>query len=292
MNLPSPLQKVETSWSKEAQINLWVKREDLIHPQVSGNKFRKLKYNLLQAQTEGKTRVLSFGGAYSNHIHALAAYCKLIGLESIGVIRGDEITRLNPTLQDAQDWGMQLKFVDRTTYRNKTDASYIETLRAEFGDFYLIPEGGTNTLAHKGTQEIIEEINIPFDYICSAVGTGGTIAGLIKSCPEDSKILGFSALKGNFLDKEVEELAGKNYTNWEIKHDFHCGGYGKVNQELWEFISEFKTETGIQLEPIYTGKMFLGLKKMVQSASFQLDTNIIALHTGGLQGLRGFENTL
>jgi 1-aminocyclopropane-1-carboxylate deaminase len=288
MQLPSPIQKIETSWSKKAEINLWIKRDDLIHPQISGNKFRKLKYNILQAQQEGKDTILSFGGAFSNHIHALAAYCNIHQLKSIGIIRGEENSITNPTLGDAVNWGMKLKFVDRSTYRNKTDESYLNQLKEEFGDIYIVPEGGTNQYAIQGTSEIIEEIEFDFDYICTAVGTGGTIAGLIKSCPANSKVLGFSALKGNFLQNEIEDLLVSKYPIWNINTDFHCGGYAKTPPYLWDFIDEFRNETQLQLDPIYTSKMLLGIKNLAEQSFFKKQSTIVALHTGGLQGIRGF----
>jgi 1-aminocyclopropane-1-carboxylate deaminase len=288
MQLPSPIQKIETPWSQKAKINLWIKRDDLIHPQISGNKFRKLKYNILQAQLEGKDTILSFGGAFSNHIHALAAYTNIHQLKSIGIIRGEESNQTNPTLSDAVNWRMQLKFVDRSIYRNKADENYLKQLKDEFGDIYIVPEGGTNQYAIQGSSEIIKEIEFDFDYICTAVGTGGTIAGLIKSCPSKSKVLGFSALKGDFLQKEVEELLSTEHSNWSINTDFHCGGYAKTPQYLWYFIEEFKTQTQIQLDAIYTSKMMLGIKSLAEQGFFKQQSTIVALHTGGLQGLRGF----
>ena len=307
MNIPSPLQEVVTSWSTKAEVKLFVKRDDLIHPLVSGNKFRKLKYNLLETKEQGIDTILSFGGAYSNHIHALAAACSNENLKSIGIIRGDEIRPLNPTLQFAEDNGMQLYWITRAEYRHKTSVEFIEQLKERFGQFYLVPEGGTNELAIRGTSEIIPEIETPFDYVCTGVGTGGTIAGLIKSCPVGSKVLGFSALKGDFLIDEVKNLLDddckenqgsllsgslekeKQVRLWDINCDYHFGGYAKVKPELWDFISEFKSETEIQLEPIYNGKMMYGIKDLCQKGFFKAGETIIALHTGGLQGLSGFE---
>ncbi len=289
MQIPSPIEKIETHWSESASIDLWIKREDLIHPLLSGNKYRKLKYNLARAKLEGKDTILSFGGAYSNHIHALAFACKEHKYKSIGIIRGEQENSNNPTLSDAKQFGMHLHFVNRTEYKNKNTLKYIESLKEIFGDFYLIPEGGTNEYALLGTSEVISEIAFRFDYLCCSVGTGGTIAGLIKSCPNESKILGFSALKGDFIVKEVHDLLCDKYSNWEINTQNHCGGYAKTNNELWDFINEFKEETNIQLDPIYTGKMLLGLKKMSLEGLFPKNSKIIALHTGGLQGLRGFK---
>lgn len=300
MQIPSPLQEIKTNWSQTAKVKLFVKRDDLIHPLVSGNKFRKLKYNLVEAKKKGSETILSFGGAYSNHIHALSAACNGNGFKSIGIIRGDEIRPLNHTLQFAEDNGMELHWISRGDYRKKDEPEFIEKLKEQFGNFYLVPEGGTNELAIQGASEIIPEIEIEFDYICTGVGTGGTIAGLIKSCPSKSKVLGFSALKGDFLKDEVQGLLEeghnkgqkdneKSASGWEINVDFHFGGYAKVKPELWDFIDDFKEEVDIQLEPIYNGKMMFGIKALCERGFFKPRETIVALHTGGLQGLAGFD---
>ena len=235
-------------------VTLSIKREDLIHPHVSGNKFRKLKYNLLQATTENKQQLLTFGGAFSNHIAAVAASGKLHQLKTIGVIRGDELANSiqeNPTLRFAQECGMQLDFVSRADYRNKTEASFISELEQKWGSFYLIPEGGTNALAVKGCEEILTKTDFEFDFICCAVGTGGTISGLINSTQAHQKVLGFPALKGDFLKEEICKFATNE--RWDLIADYHFGGYGKVTPELVDFINRFYLETEIPLDPIYTG---------------------------------------
>lgn len=282
----SPLEKVETRWSKKAGIHLFVKRDDLLHPLVSGNKFRKLKYNLVEAKEQRFETILSFGGAYSNHIHALSSACRIHGFKSIGIIRGDEIRPLNHTLAHAEKEGMHLRWVSREDYKKKDTPEFIQSLKKKYGEFYLVPEGGTNQTAVKGTAEIIPEIEIPFDYICTPVGTGGTIAGMIRSCPTHSKVLGFSALKGDFLIKEVADLLSQTYENWEMNTGFHFGGYAKTKPELWEFIDNFKSETGIQLEAIYNGKMMFGIAQLAKSGFFKTGETVIGLHTGGLQGLK------
>ena len=287
--MSSLLQKVETSWSQQAGINLFIKRDDLLHPLVSGNKFRKLKYNLIEANSQEHKTILSFGGAYSNHIHALASACKIHGFRSIGIIRGDEIRPLNHTLAHAEKEGMELHWVTREDYRGKHTPEFIQSLKERFGQFYLVPEGGTNQMAIKGSSEIIPEIDISFDYICSPIGTGGTIAGLIQSCPAKSKVLGFSALKGDFIIKEVTDLLDHTYSNWTINTEFHFGGYAKTKPKLWEFIDAFKDETGIQLEAIYNGKMMFGIAELTRQNFFSVGQTVIALHTGGLQGLESIK---
>jgi 1-aminocyclopropane-1-carboxylate deaminase len=274
-------------------VALYVKREDKIHAFVSGNKYRKLKYNLLQADKLGFKTLLTFGGAYSNHIAAVASAGHILGFKTIGVIRGDELENLaneNPTLSFAKDLGMQFKFVSREDYRQKTSTSFIEKLQTEFGDFYLIPEGGTNHLAVKGCEEILSGDDKDFDYICCAVGTGGTIAGLINCSKPSQQVLGFPALKGDFLQQDISKFASKN--NWKLITDYHFGGYAKINEELVAFINAFKNKYHIPLDPVYTGKMMFGIFDLIEKGYFQKGTKILAIHTGGLQGISGMNAVL
>jgi len=269
-------------------ISLTIKREDLNHPFISGNKLRKLKYNLLQAKAENKETLLTFGGAFSNHIVAVAYAGKEQGFKTIGIIRGDELwdkIEQNPTLRFAQENGMKFEFVSRDDYRLKNENAFIEKLRNKFGDFYLVPEGGTNELAVKGCEEILTEEDSSFDYVCCAVGTGGTISGLINSAMPNQKILGFPALKGDFLTDEIRIFAKKD--NWDLISDYHFGGYGKVNLELIEFINTFFEETKVPLDPIYTGKMVFGVIDLINKNYFPAHSKILLIHTGGLQGIDG-----
>ena len=269
-------------------ISLTIKREDLIHPFVSGNKFRKLKYNLLQAKAEKKETLLTFGGAFSNHIAAVAYAGKEQGFKTIGVIRGDELfdkIEENPTLKFAQENAMQFEFVSREEYRLKSEASFIEKLKNKFGDFYLVPEGGTNKLAVKGCEEILTNEDAVYNYVCCAVGTGGTISGLINSALPNQKILGFPALKGDFLKDEIRIFAKKD--NWNLIYDYHFGGYGKINLELIEFINAFFEENKVPLDPIYTGKMVFGVIDLISKNYFPAHSKILLIHTGGLQGIDG-----
>lgn len=269
-------------------ISLTIKRDDLNHPFVSGNKLRKLKYNLLQAKAENQQTVLTFGGAFSNHIAAVAHAGKEQGFKTIGVIRGDELfdkIEENPTLRFAQENGMQFEFVTREDYRHKSEISFIEKLKSKFGDFYLVSEGGTNELAVKGCEEILTDEDAVFDYICCAVGTGGTISGLINSALPHQKILGFPALKGDFLTDEIRIFAKQD--NWNLISDYHFGGYGKVNLELIEFINTFLEDTKVPLDPIYTGKMVYGVIDLIHKNYFPEHSKIILIHTGGLQGIEG-----
>ena len=275
------------------QISLFIKREDLIHPFVSGNKFRKLKYNILQAKAENQSVLLTFGGAFSNHIAAVAYAGKEQGFETIGVIRGDELRDKiseNPTLSFAQECGMRFEFVTREAYRHKTETAFIEQLQVKFGSFYLVPEGGTNDLAVKGCEEILTEFDAHFDFVCSAVGTGGTISGLINSALSHQKVLGFPALKGDFLQNEIHKFV--NNKNWELITDYHFGGYGKVTTEFIEWMNWFYAQTGIPLDPIYTGKMVFGVMDLIQRNYFPPKSKILMIHTGGLQGIAGMNAKL
>ena len=269
-------------------ISLVIKREDLIHPFVSGNKFRKLKYNLLQAKAEKQTTLLTFGGAFSNHIAAVAYAGKQNGFKTIGVIRGEElVTKIesNPTLKFAQECGMQLEFASREAYRLKTEAFFLEQLEKKYGSFYLVPEGGTNALAIQGCEEILSEEDVVFDYIGCAIGTGGTISGIINSVLPHQKVLGFPALKGDFLQDEIRNFVQNK--NWELIPDYHFGGYGKVNAELIHFINWFFEQTQIPLDPVYTGKMVFGMVDLIKKNYFPEQSKILVIHTGGLQGIQG-----
>lgn len=275
-------------------IKLWIKREDLLHPEVSGNKFRKLKYNLFEARKRESHTLLTFGGAHSNHIEATAAAGKFSGLKTIGIIRGEELAenkeKWSPTLKYASSCGMIFKFISRENYRLKDSAEFSAKLRDEFGDFYLLPEGGTNQLAIKGCEEILTEKDMDFDFICSSVGTGGTLAGLINSSGSHQKVLGFSALKSDYLKEEVKSLVNK--TNWEIILNCHFGGYAKVNAALISFMNDFRKKYKIILDPVYTGKLVFGIFDLVKRDYFPENSRIMAIHTGGLQGIEGMNRFL
>lgn len=270
------------------KFSLFIRREDLIHPFISGNKFRKLKYNLVQAKVENHHTLLTFGGAFSNHIAATAFAGKEYGFKTIGIIRGDELESkilINPTLKFAQECGMQFKFVTREEYRHKTEADFIENLKNEFGDFYYVPEGGTNEFAVQGCEEILTQDDSQYDFVCTAVGTGGTISGIINSSFPHQKVLGFPALKGDFLNNEIRKFVHKE--NWELITDYHFGGYGKVNPELIAFVNQFYAENQVPLDPIYTGKMVFGVIDLISTNYFPENSKILLIHTGGLQGISG-----
>lgn len=276
-----------------SDVELYIKREDLLDPVIPGNKLRKLKYNLEYAKTEGKNTLLTFGGAFSNHIPAVASAGKRHGFKTIGIIRGDELAESflqNPTLAYANECGMQLEFINRTDYRNKADENFLNHLTQRFGDCYVLPEGGTNRLAVKGCEEILSGEDFGFDYICCAVGTGGTLAGLINSSESHQQILGFSSLKGVFDDTAIAKFTAKD--NWKVVSDYHFGGYGKIKPDLVDFINRFYVENKVPLDPVYTGKMMFGIEDMIQTGYFPKGSKILAIHTGGLQGIAGMNQKL
>nr|WP_227807505.1 pyridoxal-phosphate dependent enzyme [Lutibacter profundi] len=292
------MQQVHFSEIENSQVSVFIKREDELHPFISGNKYRKLKYNLEEAKKQHKTTLLTFGGAYSNHIAATAAAGFEYNFKTIGIIRGDElannsqeIIQNNPTLKFALEHQMQFHFVSRKEYRNKTLKEFIANLQRQFGDFYLVPEGGTNHLAVKGCEEILTSNDDKFDIICSAVGTGGTISGIINSLKKNQKAIGFPALKGDFLQNEIKKYVLKN-NNWILNTAYHFGGYAKVSEELIIFINKFKNETLIPLDPVYTGKMMFGIVDLIKKNYFKQGTKILAIHTGGLQGIDGMNVVL
>lgn len=272
---------------------LYIKPDYLNHKYISGNKYRKLKYNLELAKRLDVKVLLTFGGAFSNHIAAVAAAGKTFGFKTIGIIRGEELEAkavLNPTLNFAKSHGMNLHFISRTAYRLKTSEEYMVNLRRIYGDFYLLPEGGTNDLAIKGCTEILTKEDEMFDYICCPVGTGGTISGIIASSFSHQKVLGFPALKEGFLDKEIRTFTSKD--NWKIIRDYHFGGYAKIDAELIHFINAFKDLYDVALDPVYNGKMLFGIKDMMAKGKLKKNAKILAIHTGGLQGIEGMNTVL
>lgn len=280
--------KTEKIELKNKSVELYIRREDLIHPIISGNKYRKLKYNILQAIDEQQTTILTFGGAFSNHIAALAFAGKQNNLKTIGVIRGEELKDKvdeNPTLSFAKECGMKFEFLSRESYKEKHTSDFIENLKSKLGSFYLVPEGGTNELAIRGCEEILSTNDFVYDYICCAVGTGGTISGIINKSKECQKVLGFPALKEDFLKEDIRKFAKKN--NWDLIRDYNFGGYAKVNPELISFINQFYKKNGIPLDPVYTGKLVFGVMDLIDKDYFPENSKILMIHTGGLQGING-----
>lgn len=277
-------------------IEIWMKREDFLHPSYSGNKFRKLKYNLKEAKQLGYETLLTFGGAYSNHIAATAVAGKENGFQTIGIIRGEELgehiaqaLKGNPTLSLAVQNGMHLHFISRKTYREKNSPAFEKALRAKFGKIYILPEGGTNKLAVKGCEEILTDTENDFDFICCPVGTGGTLAGLINSSSPKQTVMGFSALNADLHDK-IDLYTQKQ--NWQVFPEKYFGGYAKINPALVRFINSFKTHYNILLDPVYTGKMMFALLEKLKDGDLKKNSRILAIHTGGLQGIEGMNHKL
>jgi 1-aminocyclopropane-1-carboxylate deaminase len=281
----TPIQEIYDPMFEKAGVRVLVKREDMNHPYVSGNKWWKLKYNLEETRRQGLKTLLTFGGAYSNHVYATAAAAQELGFKSTGIIRGEETLPLNPTLRFAQNCGMDIHYVSRDDYRKKTEEGFIHHLRKKFGDFYLIPEGGTNDLAVKGVEEFARTLaeEVTFDTLCLAVGTGGTMAGLVNGFKGNRYVLGFPVLKGGgFLNREIENMTS-SYDNWSLMLDYHFGGYGKSNRDLEDFMKQMEQQVNLPLDQVYTGKCLFGLVDLLNKGHFKEKSVVLFLHTGGLQ---------
>jgi 1-aminocyclopropane-1-carboxylate deaminase/D-cysteine desulfhydrase-like pyridoxal-dependent ACC family enzyme len=296
---PSPLERLLLPEFESAGLSVWIKRDDLLRMgpglALCGNKWRKLKYNLAAATSAGPAQLLTFGGAFSNHIAAVAGAGAAFGLKTIGVIRGEAPPGLNPTLRFARECGMHLHFVNRAAFRSKEDPAFLYRLEQTYGPFYHLPEGGTNEKAIEGAREIVTECQhqqpaLQADYWCVSAGTGGTAAGMALEAKPGSKVLAFSALKGDFLKRAIAMLSAGYPTagDWAVITDFHFGGYAKHRPALLQFLNHFYQQHGIALDPIYTGKLFFGLVDLAKQGFFPKGSTIVAIHTGGLQGIHGF----
>jgi len=315
---PPPLQQINSEVARDAGVNLYVLRLDLMHPWVNGNKWFKLKYNLLEAKEKNFTTLLTFGGAYSNHIYATAAAGNLFGFRTIGVIRGEQRLPLNPTLSFAVQQGMQLVYLNRQTYRQHNTPALEEYLQQRFGEVFIIPEGGSNLNGVRGCTEIVGDAMptvvtelcrsagyaYAFDHICVACGTATTLAGIALSLNHKQRAIAFPVLKnGSFLAQEIESLL-TNYlasglpspytspADWELVCDYHFGGYAKVNEELLLFSQQFREEHGVPLDYVYTAKMFYGVMDLLKQGFFCKGDSLLLVHTGGLQGNIGMEQRL
>ena len=292
LQLPSPVTQLQATLLDEKDIQLFIKRDELIHPVLQGNKWRKLKYNLIEANIKKHKTLLSFGGPYSNHLHALAFAGKQFNFKTIGIIRGEKPATLNPCLQDMKNWGMHLEHIKRIDYKQKTSPEFIHNLQNKFSDFHLIPEGGNNPAGIKGCAELLDELNEDYDLICSEVGSGTMLSSIIAHNKKpNTHFLGFAVMKNKQLEHEIYNSINtykKNSTEWSLNHDYHFGGFAKANTELQKFILNFKTQHNIQLEPVYSGKMLYGIFDLIRKDYFKPGSRILAIHGGGLQGLRGY----
>lgn len=310
--LTVPVQELTWKCVNERGIRLWVRRDDLIDVHQSGNKFYKLFYNLQAVRQTAHQQVLSFGGGYSNHLHALASAGYELGISTIGVVRGERPLQLSPTLKDAENWGMKLHFISRASYRSKDnplgDDGLLASMRSIYGDFFVVPEGGANLAAIRGAAvmgwAIQTQMQGAYTDVCLACGTGTTMAGVIAGLPPSKTVTGFSVLKGegdmgSQIAKGIQGLVNeKTYQDsesglakWRLISGYHGGGYArKLPEKLRDFWSNFEAETGLMLDPVYTLKMFWGISKLVQQNYWPPGSRIVAVHSGGLQGRRGFQS--
>lgn len=282
------IQELSNDFLKKYKVQLYIQREDLIHSEVSGNKWRKLKYNINEYFTSGCQSIITFGGAFSNHIAATACIGNLLKIPTHGIIRGDKVS--NSTLELASSNGMSLHFITREEYKKKNESEFAINLNNSLKNSYIIPEGGSNLLGLKGCEEIIQDFD--FDVVTSACGTGSTLSGIISSLKNNQQAIGFPVLKGgSFLEKEIRynlKLLESNNSKWKLETDFHFGGYAKYNSDLIEFINDFWKVNKVKLDPIYTGKAMFGLYSLIESGKLSCG-KILFIHTGGLQGIQGFE---
>ncbi|MFF4157579.1 1-aminocyclopropane-1-carboxylate deaminase/D-cysteine desulfhydrase [Streptomyces sp. NPDC001678] len=282
--LPSPLTELADERFAERGLRLLLKRDDLIHPDLPGNKWRKLEPNLRAAATSGARTLLTFGGAYSNHLRATAAAGRLLGFGTIGVVRGDELAGrpLNPSLARCAADGMRLRFVDRATYRRKAEPEVLASLAPP--DAFVIPEGGSNAAAAQGCTELGRELRGVADVVGVACGTGGTLAGLAAGLSDGQRAIGFPVLKGGFLEAEIlrlqDEAFGGRRGDWVLDDRFHGGGYAKSSAELEGFTADFAVRHGITLESVYVAKMLYGLTTLAREGAFAPGTGVVAVITG------------
>lgn len=282
IQLPTPLIPLHCELFEEKSVKVYLKADYLTHPLLSGNKWRKLKYNLLEAKKQGFSKLLSFGGAYSNHVYALAGVAKLTDFEVHIVIRGEELNHeSNSTLEYAYSCGVILHFVSRMEYRDK------EAIASNFGKkFFVIPEGGSNELSLRGTAEVIDEITneITPDNIIAAMGTGGTVAGFLKNDAFQGQIIGIPVIKGGLgLQAAVSDLAGNVAKNLIILPDYHLGGYGKTPPFLEKFINDFRSDFGVELDKIYTSKLCFAVFDLIRNDYFSANNQLVIYHSGGLR---------
>ena len=298
MPQPPLLQELPEPVAAAHGVRLLLWRDDLAHPDLPGNKARKLKYNLAAARRQGQHTLLTFGGAYSNHLAAVATAGRLFGFKTIGLVRGDAPLAnapLNPTLAQAAADGMALHYLDRSAYRQRAEPEFVAEQLARFGPAYVLPEGGTNALALPGCAELVAEIRqqSDFDALAVAVGTGGTLAGLLTGLAGRQQAIGVAALKnGGFLQAEIDALTQQagvgTFTNYSLQTDYHFGGYAKYSAGLLAFIEQFRARHGVLLDPIYTGKLLVGVLDLIGRGYFRRGSTVVAIHTGGLQAWAGW----
>lgn len=295
MEIPTPLMAISDPLFDDYQVKVWVKRDDLNHPHIQGNKWHKLKFNLEAAKQQDKNCLITFGGAYSNHIAATAYAAKEAGLRSIGLIRGEELAtsphNWSHTLKQAAENGMALEFLSRRSYQLKDDPDFILDLQQRYPDAYILPEGGSNELAVQGFQSVMAEIELQcphWNTLFTPVGTGGTLAGLVRyATPRANRqINGVAVLKqADYLLPSIRKWIGPDrFVDWQLLTDYHAGGYGKFPSELQQLKQQFETQFSIPLDPVYSAKMMAAFYDQLQQGKIAPHSKVILLHTGGLQG--------
>lgn len=279
-----PIEKLDLRFFTEKEIELNILRTDLLHPIISGNKWYKLKYNLVEAKKENKKTILSFGGTYSNHLHALAYCGHIMQIETIGIVRGEAVS--NATLEDCKRWGMQHIFVDRQQYRNRNEKEYLTYWQKKFPMAYIIPEGGCNSLGVLGAKDILNNINLEkIQHIVCPVGTGTTLAGILAYVPKHIKVWGVTAIKnGAYLKEAINQYTTNHH--FELLTEYHFGGFAKTNSELTEFVSNFFNNTHIPLDKVYNAKAMYALVELCFKNEIDKSSSALYIHTGGLQGNR------
>ena len=296
LTLPSPLIPFKPNWEGASKVSLYVKRDDAIHPVMSGNKWRKLSHTLTSPLPNA---VISFGGGFSNHLHALGFACFKLGIPFTAIIRGDYSAAPSPMIKDLMQWKTRIEYVNRITYKKRNDSTYLDELKLEFPNAIIIPEGGSQALALQGIKDMVDEIEVDFDFIVAPVASGATLAGIVNALNKRnslmttdfrsrSKAIGIGVLKGEgYLEGLVEQfLPITNQANWHIEHHYHFGGYAKAPSELQTFCSDFNNTMDFEIEPVYSGKAFWAVKDMLAKGKFEDGSRIVVLHTGGLQGAR------
>ncbi|WP_448217620.1 1-aminocyclopropane-1-carboxylate deaminase/D-cysteine desulfhydrase [Endozoicomonas sp. 2B-B] len=291
-----PVERINTYLVGNCPIAVDILRLDQVDPLISGNKWFKLKYFLIEAHSRKIRTLLSFGGAWSNHLHAMAAAGHRFGFQTIGIIRGEKPAKPSAMLQDAERWGMRLIYVSRADYKKRYETEYqqalLKQLSLSLDQLMIVPEGGSGEEGVRGCEDILDAGSIrasEYDEIWLACGTGATMAGIIRSAGSDTRVRGVAVLRGaGFLKDDIQQYLSPAATRWNLELDYHCGGYGKTTPGLIQFILEFERETGVPLDPVYTGKLFFALKKMARSGGLSGISRLLLIHTGGLQGRRGF----
>ena len=301
LTLPSPLIPFRPIWEGADKVSLFVKRDDAIHPVMSGNKWRKLSHALTSPLPKA---IVSFGGGFSNHLHALGFVCHKLGIPLNAIIRGDYSASPTPMIEDLKSWGTHINYVDRITYKKRNDSAYLQQLKQQHPDATIIPEGGSQAQALQGIEDMVDEIDIDFDFIVAPVASGATLAGIVSALNKRNKnnaadthqlvvckAIGVGVLKGeDYLEGLVEQFlpASLGRLNWHIDHNYHFGGYAKAPNELQTFCNDFKNTFDFDIEPVYSGKAFWAVKDMLAKGMFKDGSRIVILHTGGLQGARPF----